>query len=502
MLVAFPDDPTKTVSGTFPRRLDGWKAISSYLGKSERTVKRWEIDRGLPIHRVPGGGRAAVYAVAAELNAWLTSSATSEVVASLSKWHDGSILASEDEILPSEEPVSSGSSLKIVTNPDVSVRWKHGIRWVAAGSLIIGLAVTSFLSAGVASKTLSLLNPLDGLSHGPRSIGVTTVSAADKALALDLYYQGRFEWNKRSPESLNKALDDFTRSIAHDPTAAHTFAGLADTYLLLHEYTSMPPKESYDRAIVAAQKAVQLDGSIAEPHRSLAFAEAWGQWDFDSAEKEFQLAIKLDPRDPLTHLWFATAFESPAWKTSTLREFDRAQELDPTSSVILANKSIWLFEMGQKQEGLEMAERLEQADPNFVAPHRFLAQMFWNLRDYPKFLDESDKLANLTHNQYLRDTTAAARSGFRRNSELGLLKSLYAARKNLYTNGKIAGVILAECSLRLGKREEALQLIEDDFVHRRAEFLAVLTDPDLMTLQSDSRYQELVKRLHIPASPT
>src|SRR5580658_6496795 len=71
-------DPANAEVHSLGARLDGWKDIATYLGKAERTVKRWEMDRGLPIHRVPGGGRASVYAFRTELNEWLKSSSAAE----------------------------------------------------------------------------------------------------------------------------------------------------------------------------------------------------------------------------------------------------------------------------------------------------------------------------------------------------------------------------------------------------------------------------------------
>jgi len=497
--LTFSEDRAKSESGTRVRRLDGWKMIATYLDKAERTVKRWEADRGLPIHRVPGGGRAAVYAIAVELDAWLESNRASE----------------PESLKTSEHTKADGIS----TNPDVTVDHLRQERpsgrttdvlslllnrrllLTTFGLLLVSVAATGLPFAGAPTKYLRLLSRTDSTKPNSHPASTMAVSDAEKSLARDLYLKGRFEWNKRTPESLNRALDDFTQSVVHDPANAHIYAGLADTYLLLHEYSLMPDTEAESRAIAASKKAVELDDSLAEAHRSLAFAEVWGNWDFHAGEKEFRRAIELDPHDPLTHLWFATAFNTPEWSSVARNEFDRAQELDPSSAVVLANKSIWLFQTGQRQAGLDLARQVERNDPDFVAPHRYLARMNWGLRNYPGFLIESEKTANLTHDRVLMETTAAARAGFRRGGEGGLLNDLYLARKRLYADGKLAGTPVAEICVRLGRKEEALHLIQDDFAHHRAEFLWTLTVPDLLTLKSDPRYQELINKLNFPIPP-
>lgn len=124
-----------------------------------------------------------------------------------------------------------------------------------------------------------------------------------------------------------------------------------------------------------------------------------------------------------------------------------------------------------------------------------------SLRNYLGFLIESEKTANLTHDRVLMETTAAARTGFRRDGEPGLLHDLYIARKKEYADARLAGTPVAEIGLRIGRRDEALRLIHDDFAHHRAEFLWILTDPELMTLKSDPRCQELLNKLNSPAPP-
>lgn len=427
-------------------RLEGWKTIATFLDKAERTVKRWEVDRGLPIHRVPGGGRAVVYCIVAELEAWLESNRTYDESPNTSL-----------ETAADPASVNPDGNLGHITHEDLLRQTTHVLsflqrrKWflTAFGLLLVGVTAAALHYSRNPIADMGLTGPAKPTQRDSQPAATMAVSDRDKALARELYLRGRFEWNKRTPESLNRALDDFTQSIVHDPSSAPTYAGLADTYLLLHEYSLISDHEANLRALAASKRAVELDDSLAEAHRSLAFAEVWGNWNFRAGEKEFRRAIELDPHDSLTHLWYATAFNTPEWTSVTRREFDRAQELDPSSPVVLANKSIWLFQTGERQAGLDLARQVERDDPDFVAPHRYLARMNWGLRNYPAFLIESETTANLTHDPLLKETTAAAHAGFRRNGEHGLLESLYIARKKLYGDGKLAGTPLAEICVRL-----------------------------------------------------
>lgn len=489
---SFPLNPQNEASSL---RLDSWKEIAAYLGKGERTAKRWECERALPVHRLPGGGRGSVYAYTAELDEWLNSArdevpettdetGQSEELSEEAETPESSALLSEQEAAPASAiPVSGGSSGR------------------NARILVYSLIFTGLAAAAVLLFYQHTTGP-HGSSTLRSAVTRPVPSDADRQIARELYLRGRYEWEKRTPESLNRALDDFTQALVHDPDNAQTYVGLADTYNLLREYSLMPQKEAYSRAIAASRKAIELDDSLAEAHRSLAFAEYWGSWDFPSAEKQFRRAIELNPRDPLAHLWFANAFSGPGWYSFSLREVDRAQELNPSSPAILADKGGMLLLAGQTAKGVDLLKQVEQTDPGFLSPHRYLASFYMNLRDWPDYLAEIEKTAQLRNDPDLKATTAAARDGFGKAGERGLLRALYDAQKKLYDQGKLPGVFFARTCVLMGKRAEALELLRDDYRRHREEFILVRTDPILAALGNEPGFQELIGNLHFPASET
>src|ERR1700723_1624691 len=125
--------------------------------------------------------------------------------------------------------------------------------------------------------------------------------------AYESYLKGRYFWNKRTADGLKVALAYFKQAIEEDPKYAQAYSGLADTYALLGDwqYAVMTPKEAFPKAKVAAIKALELDSSLGEAHNSLAFVLDGFDWDFDSAGKEFQRAIELNPGYATAHHWYA-----------------------------------------------------------------------------------------------------------------------------------------------------------------------------------------------------
>jgi tetratricopeptide (TPR) repeat protein len=488
--------PSRPQEEASPHRLDSWKEIAAYLGKGERTAKRWETERALPVHRVPGGGRGSVYAFAAELDEWLISAKPEEGsngaaldFASEAGQAAGSIPGptfSLQALSPRSEDLAVSPPPVIESPGRASGRWRTPLSFTLLA--IVVLSTYFFIhhrNAGAPPASINFAAP--------------TSSAVEKQLAHELYLRGRYEWSKRTPDSLDRALDDFTQAVVHDPASAPAYVGMADTYDLLREYSLMSGNEAYRRAIVASRRAVELDDSLAEAHRSLAFDEFWGSWDFLAAGKEFRRAIELNPRDPLAHLWFANAFSGPGWYPLCLHEMDRAQELDPSSRVILADKGQMLLNSGQTEQGVELLKQIERTDPDFLPPHRFLAILYFARRDYPNFLIENQKAAELARDPLLEAATAAAREGFQHDGERGLLDRLYAIQKTTYADGKIPGVYLARTCVRLGKKDEALELLRAEYQSHGSEFLLIRADLVLTELKAEPGYQQLIGDLHFPA---
>jgi tetratricopeptide (TPR) repeat protein len=495
-----PFDPSSPREEGSNARLDSWKQIAAYLGRGERTAKRWEVDRSLPVHRVPGGGRGSVYAFPAELDEWLNS-ANAEESGEASEAEVSDEAGSEADAAPSIASPPQTEALPVsVDLPAASVAGRvNGESWPIPVYLflLVGVALAAFvvLSPRITGVRASLPFIHSRLPAKP----APAPPDAEKQLAHRLYLSGRYEWNKRSPDSLNRALDDFTQAIVHDPASAEAYVGLADTYDLMREYSLMPQSVAYTRAIAASRRAVELDDSLAEAHRSLAFALVWSSWDFQAGEKEFRRAMELDPRDPLAHLWFANAFAGPGWYPVCLREIDRAQELDPASPVILAGEGKMLFDAGQTEQGLDMLRQVEQTDPDFIAPHRYLANIYFARREYANFLIESGKTVELTRDPVLRATNAAAQAGLRRDGDRGFLLDLYIAQKRFYGEGKIEGTTFAKTCVQLGKKEEALQLLRKDYEHHDPQFLLVRTDLELLTLKDEPAYRELLTKIRLPS---
>ena len=462
---SFGQNPSNT------KRLDSWKEIGAFFQRDERTVKRWEATRGLPVHRVPGGGR--VYAYAHELTAWLESGG-----------------AKDAESQPTDTPkesVTGSAAAPMQAEPLDTVERRRKI----------SPAFVTIVSVLLLGGLLLLVRP-----PWRRNTGDNHASAhKTDPKAQELYLTGIFYWHKRTPESLNRAVDYFTQAIVVDPNYAPAYVGLADCYNLLREYSSLPESEAYPRAIAAAKRAIALDDSLSGAHSSLAFAEFYWTWNYPEAEKEFRRAIELSPNAEQAHHWYATSLIEFGRFQEALAEIERARVLDPQSRSILADKGLILYLAGQKNEGMSILRNVEAADPEFLSSHVYLENIGLIEKQYPAYVTEARKVAELRHDADRMSVVAAAEQGLVKSGGHGLLTSRLSAQKKLHAQDKIPPYLLAETCGLLNDGDCVVNYLQECYDRHDPSILAMEVSPIFRQFHADPRFQALASKVGLPKLP-
>jgi len=319
--------------------------------------------------------------------------------------------------------------------------------------------------------------------------------------AEEFYLKGRYYWEKRTPESLNKAVDAFTQAIVHDPNYAQAYVGLADCYNLLREYTVMPSSEAYPRALSAARKAVELDDRSSEAHAALAFVSFYGMWDAATAEREFRRAIALDPNNAVAHHWYAAYLMSLGRYPESLAEIERARTLDPASKSVLADKGAILFNAGQRQEGIALLRQIEENEPDFISPHRFLGEIYLITGDYGRYLTEARSEAILVHDSSAIATVDAAEKGFATAGGKGLLEALLRRQQELYDRGQFSAFFLAETCSVAGRKQKALHYLKLAYDQHADGLIMMRSVRAFDNLHDDPAFRRVLADAGLPPFP-
>ncbi len=482
------------------KRLDSWKEIAAFFGRDERTVNRWEKEQGLPIHRLPGT-KGRVYAYADELSAWL---AVPRAAVGPAAERSASLPAREAPglliVAGRDRGVNSGSRESAAGELTMSSTgvYRKTIRLVVAAVLGVGALALVFFPPRVnrTPKAAGHVVAMPGQSSSGSAVLASTPSHDPEA--EQLYLKGRYYWNKRTPEDLNKALDYFMQSVVHDPNYSQAYVGLADCYNLMREYTLMPSSEAYPRALAAAKKAVELDDQSSEAHASLGFVSFFGMWDLATGEREFRRAIDLNPNNAAPRHWYANAlFALHRWPEA-LAEMERAQALDPASTSILADEGNLLLAVGRTDEGFRLLKQMESREPTFRSCHGYLKGAYLSKQDYPNYLAEMRKDALLVNDEAELAIVSAAEKGFAAGGARGLFEAVLRVQKRRYALGSLPPTELARTFAWLGNRKEALRYLQAAYEQRDEELLFVGIFPEFKSLCDEPAYRDLLARMNLP----
>ena len=314
--------------------------------------------------------------------------------------------------------------------------------------------------------------------------------------AYESYLKGRYFWNKRSADGLKAALAYFKQAIEEDPKYAQAYSGLADTYALLGDwqYAVMTPKEAFPQAKAAAIKALELDSTLGEAHNSLAFVLDGFDWDFDSAGKEFQRAIELNPGYATAHHWYAWHLSLLGRYDEAIAEMRQAENLDPLSLIINADLAELLVLAHSYDESIRQSRKTIEMDPDFALAHNQLAQAYLQKHKYDEAVAEMQKAVQLSGGTptCIANLARAYVASGKKSEAVKLLSDMMKRSNPGYSNASEIAMIYAS----LGETDQAMNWLDKGYEERFNP--GVLLRPGFDPLRSDSRFQNLLRRVGLP----
>jgi TolB-like protein/Flp pilus assembly protein TadD len=326
---------------------------------------------------------------------------------------------------------------------------------------------------------------------GEESTGLTKRYTNDNE-AYQLYLKGRFYWNKRTAENVQKAIEQFRAAADKDPGFALAYAGLADCYAIASTYIGKRSSDSLPLARSNALKAIELDGSLAEPHATLGILNHF-EWKWAEAEGEFRRALELNPNYPTAHHWYSRVLRALGRADEAWTEIKRAVELDSLSLVIINNVAEQYIERGDLKSAVDECQRLIDLDPNFWAGHQTLSIALAKQERYPEALAVAQKSLDLSNGSNAALALMAhiqGRSGKRAEAE-AVIKELMER----YARQEADARDLAIAYSGFDDKDQTFAWLEKAFADR-SHFMAVLRlEPMLDSLHSDPRWHDLLRRV-------
>jgi TolB-like protein/Tfp pilus assembly protein PilF len=304
--------------------------------------------------------------------------------------------------------------------------------------------------------------------------------------AYQLYLKGRYFWEMRTEESMKRAVDYFEQAIQVDSKYALAYAGIGHAYTALRAKAYVAPAEGAQKLKVAVTRALEIDDNLAEAHTVMGTYKET-EFDWPGAEREFKRAIELDPNYPTAHLWYGFLLEGLGRQDENVAERKRALELDPLNLEINASVGSAYLHAGLYDQAIDQENKALELSPSFQATHQYLGQIYLAKGMYDKAISELQYGWNkgyLGYSYAVSGRTAEAQK---------TLAALLEASKQRY----VSPLDIAIVYIGLNDRDGAFAWLEKACKDHATHLLFLKVDPVYSSLQSDPRFQDLLRRTNL-----
>jgi len=313
--------------------------------------------------------------------------------------------------------------------------------------------------------------------------------------AYEAYLKGRYYWNKRTADGMQKVSAYFQQAIEKDPAYGEAYSGLADCNSGLTWHGFSAPAETLPKANAAALKAIEIDPQSAEAHASLGLVLNH-RLDWPDAEAEFKRALQLDPQYANAHHWYGDYLSIRGRHDEALVEAKRALELDPLNLMIGTWVGLRYYLARKYDRAIEQGRNTVELDPNFAAAHLLLGESYVQIGQHEQGLAELQRAANLSGNSplYVAQVGVAHAVAGRKADALRIVGQLQKLSAKQY----VSPYGLAQIYAALDDKEQTFKWLQAAYDDHAVWMSYLAVDPVFDRFHSDQRFQGLLRRLALP----
>lgn len=309
------------------------------------------------------------------------------------------------------------------------------------------------------------------------------------------YLEGRYFWNKRTTESLTRALALFQESVAIDPSYAPSYAGLADCYELLGSapYTALPPREAFPKAEAAARKALELDKTLAEAHVSLGYSEMVYEWNLLEAGREFALALQLNPDYATGHQFYAYYLTAIGDLKGAIAERKRALEIEPLNPLLSSALGEAFYQNREFDQAIRHNSRSLELDSSYAVALVNIGRAYEMKGMHPQAREAFQKILAVAPD----DPAVLGLIGheYALSGDKAKALDIIAHLKQLSAHAYVPTMYVALVYTGLHDLDNAFDWL-NRAANERCEYLVYLpTEPLADPLRGDPRFPQLLRRL-------
>jgi TolB-like protein len=316
----------------------------------------------------------------------------------------------------------------------------------------------------------------------------------DSPDAYALYMKGRHFWNLRSEALMASALDVFQEAIELDPDFALAQVGIADVWIFRGWYSVLPPKETFPKAKEAIERALAIDQGLAAAHASRAHIYLEFDFDWEAAEREYKLAIELDPNYAIGHHWYGGYLSAMGRHDEALEQAMLARELEPVSLIINTWVGLRHYFAGRYAMAVAEMENALDLDPDFAPAHWHQSWAFEQEGELDAAIAAAEKAVAISKNPiYLASLGHAhAKAGHEQEA-----RRILSELDQLALTQHVSAYHVAVIHAALGDMDNAFLWLERAYAERAPWIGYMRVDPRLDPLRADPRFESLLKQARL-----
>jgi TolB-like protein/Tfp pilus assembly protein PilF len=314
--------------------------------------------------------------------------------------------------------------------------------------------------------------------------------------SYNLYLKGRFYWAQR-PQGIAKAIEYFERAIEKDPASAKAHAGLADCFATLGSWENgtLPPIEAMTKAQAAANKALALDSCLAEAHTTLAYRSTHHDWDWETAEAQFQSAFALNPNYAVCHHWYSHFLMAVGRVEESLTESRRCLELDPLDLSINVHMAWHYLFAHQYEQSIEQCWKTSELHPHSFWPPWFFGLAYQQQGQIGRAAEELQIAVKMSGEVTFASAALGHLYGSAgKTAEARVIFDELTARSN---RGFVPSYDIALVCTGLGWNEQAFEYLSRAYKEKSGWMTYINVDPRLDTLRGDPRFIGLLRGVRL-----
>ena len=310
--------------------------------------------------------------------------------------------------------------------------------------------------------------------------------------AHDALMKGNHHWNQQTPDAMQTAIAYYKTAIELDSGFAMAYSSLANTYVMLSLYGGAPSSQMMPLAREATQQAIELDPQLAEAHISAAIISFSFDWDWETADKEFQAAIALKPGSSWGHFFYAYYLITQARFDEAIPRMKVAIDLDPLSPALGAYLGQGYHLARRDEEAIRQLNAVVELEPDYWESHHYLSGIYSQLNRHEDAIAAAERTVALTDNPAMQAILSYvyARAGDVKKAH-EIIGPIEAAAGNM----PIPNTFYAVVFMAVGDLDKALSLLEEAYENRVPSMNVLMVEPIFDPLRDEPRFQTLLSKM-------